>query len=66
MSPTLQQLEDWNRRIFKLVNEAENAYGEPSPGMNQTPLDMAIHIASHLCVLELREARASEARGVPS
>jgi hypothetical protein len=55
MPPTAAQMTDWRKRLMRLVDEVENAYGPPGDS-NQDPLDMAVHLAFYIACDRCRAA----------
>lgn len=54
MRPTFEQLMDWRKRLMKLVDEMETAYGPPGEN-NQGPLDSAVHVAFYVACREVED-----------
>ena len=58
MKPTDDQLQDWQRRLSKLLSEVELAHGENPQGTYPSEIEMAVY-AAHGAVC--REVKARQA-----
>lgn len=54
---TLAQLEEWQRRLMKLVDEMERFYGVPGDN-NQDVLDSSVHVAAYIASCQVAALRA--------